>query len=429
MMYDLFADFYEKSSDSQPKYKVLLGRFSSDNIDLNEVLKLKEASPNHLEYVSDEVAEEDLLELVQRGYTCELNDVLNKRSYLHGITRILLRAMIVDESDESRIFPTNRVVRICDTCVRFEFTDPDSPVFFEDMTPGPDGGHGLWFRVPVKRLKRYFNALTLTEVMEGLKVFGTGQFWTINQLRRYFASGIDEAIELANRVYMCKQDQDGNPAILHALAVGMAGKTKDEKIVGFLHNILNDGHLDLTDLFNEGFSSEVRVAVARLQHERWCESYESYIIRIAQSGKLVINVKVNDLQHAIMLAKKGRHKQLVKQYEDTLARLRHFEEMYSAIKMAAGRKALKERVKQLEQMPENAGHWICEILEKYSCQKKEWDYISSEAWAEDEQERELAKADYEWGNDGKPTGIESDEEFERIQCFVHKNTVYPIENL
>ena len=429
MMYDLFADFYVESSDSTPKYKVLLGRFSPEDIGLNEEKEGKETTPQRQVYLSKDVTEEDLLELVQRGYTCELNDVLNKRLYRQRFTRITLRTMMVDESDVGRIFPTSRALKISDTCVRFEYTDPDSPVFFEDMTPGPEGGNGLWFRVPVKRLKRYFNALTLTEVMEGLKVFGTGHPWTINQLRRYFASGIDEAIELANRVYMGKRDQDGNPAILHALAVGMAGKTKDEKIVGFLHNILDDGHLDVTDLWDAGFSREVRMAVAQLQHEWLYESYESYIIRMVQSGKLVFNVKMNDLQHSLILAKKGRHKQLVKRYEEALAKIKHYAEMCPAINTAAARKAMKERVKQLEGMPENAGHWICEILEKYSCQQNKWAYFSSEAWAEDEQEREEAKADYDWGNDGRPTGIESPEEFERIQCFVHKKTVYPIENL
>ena len=428
-MYDLFAEFYVNSSDSTPKYKVLLGRFCPDDIGLIEVVKCQKASPERQEYVSDEVTEGNLLDLVQPGYTSELHDVLNKRSCLQRITRIVLRAIMVDESDESRIFPTNRAVKICDTCVRFEFTDPDSPVFFEDMTPGPDGGNGLWFRVPVKRLKRCFKVLTITEVMERLKVFDTERPWSFNQLRRYFASGIDEAIELANRVYMGKQDRDGNPAILHALAVGMAGKTKDEKIVGFLHNILDDGHLDVTDLFDAGFSREVRVAVAQLQHERWCESYESYIIRMAQSGKLVFNVKMNELQHALMLAKKGRHKQLVKRYEDALEKLKHYTEMYTAVNTTAGTKAMRKRVRQLENMPENEGHWICEILEKYSCQQNKREYSSSEAWAEDEQDREAAKADYDWGNDGRPTGIESAEEFERIQCFVHKKTVYPIENL
>ena len=42
MMYDLFADFYEKSSDSQPKYKVLLGSIHPSRIGEMEELGFKE---------------------------------------------------------------------------------------------------------------------------------------------------------------------------------------------------------------------------------------------------------------------------------------------------------------------------------------------------------------------------------------------------
>ena len=35
-----------------------------------------------------------------------------------------------------------------------------------------------------------------------------------------------------------ERDLDGKHALLHALAVGMAGKTNDEKIVGFIHDVV-----------------------------------------------------------------------------------------------------------------------------------------------------------------------------------------------
>ena len=43
---------------------------------------------------------------------------------------------------------------------------------------------------------------------------------------------------------------------------------------------------------------------------------------------------------------------------------------------------------------------------------------------EDEEELAEAEADFEWGNDGKPTGIESDEEFEEIQRQIWGELIY-----
>ena len=81
-------------------------------------------------------------------------------------------------------------------------------------------------------------------------------------------------------------------------------------------------------------------------------------------------------------------------------------------------------VKSLEST--NDGVSIHEILEKYFFQRKGETVPSGEPWAESEEEREEYRKAYEWANDGKPTGIKSDEEFYRIQKRVYGKVIMKI---
>lgn len=325
MMYDLFADFYVESSDSQPKYTVLMGNYYPKTINEMEELGFSvdpDSTPGFVDYVK-EVKEDELQDWVQDGFMGELMDVLDANRFYF---KIQLNAREVEVIDDDGHYPP-RGVMIGQTFVRFEYSDLNSPVFFEDMTPGPNGGNGLWFRTPMKRLKRLFKVTTLVEVMEKMRELANGKPWSFYQLYRYFASGIDEALELATQVYAGETDLDGNPAILHALAVGMAGKTSDEKIVGFLHDVIEDSDLEAEDLICGGFSDKVIRAVVILTHEKWRDSDDEYIDKIIHSGsRLAINVKINDLKHNIERGKIGHHRTLVKKHEDALAALLDYKE-------------------------------------------------------------------------------------------------------
>lgn len=83
-----------------------------------------------------------------------------------------------------------------------------------------------------------------------------------------------------------------------------------------------------------------------------------------------------------------------------------------------------DRMLQLEALPENAGNDILFIIEKDFFQRIGEEYPSAVYYAEDEEELAKAKADFEWGNDGKPTGIASDEEFEEIQRQIWGEPIY-----
>lgn len=143
--------------------------------------------------------------------------------------------------------------------------------------------------------------------------------YDLNSLPKEFRPGIDEALEIAIKVFSGETDLDGNPAVLHALSVGLAGKTKDEMIVGFLHDVVEDSNWTVADLYLMGFSKEVLDAIGLLTHSKEYEPYEEYIDRIIKSSNhLAVTVKMNDLRHNIAREKAGNHERLVQKHEASL---------------------------------------------------------------------------------------------------------------
>ena len=132
-------------------------------------------------------------------------------------------------------------------------------------------------------------------------------------------SDIDKAIELASKAHAADYDLDGNPTILHPLAVGMMGKTDAERIVGFLHDVVEDTRYDFDDLEEIGFSEEVLSALRLLTHDKETP-YMEYIERICKSGnRTAINVKLNDLRHNLARGREGGHMRCVEKHTKALA--------------------------------------------------------------------------------------------------------------
>lgn len=128
--------------------------------------------------------------------------------------------------------------------------------------------------------------------------------WVSRRPVRFFAAGIDEALEIITYEFRGQKDLDGNPAILHPLAVGMAGANDNEKVVGFLHDLIEDCDWSIEDLRAVGFLDEVVEAVDILTHRKEEESYEEYVNKIvASDNRLAINVKLNDLHHNLQRGK------------------------------------------------------------------------------------------------------------------------------
>lgn len=137
-------------------------------------------------------------------------------------------------------------------------------------------------------------------------------------------SDIDKAVEIASKAHAADYDLDGNPTILHPLAVGMMGRTDAERIVGFLHDVVEDTRYTFADLEDEGFSEEVISALRLLTHDKETP-YMEYIENICRSGcQTAINVKRNDLRHNLARGKEGGHMRCVEKHTVALAYIEAF---------------------------------------------------------------------------------------------------------
>ena len=91
---------------------------------------------------------------------------------------------------------------------------------------------------------------------------------------------LERAIEIAVSAHKGVFDKGGNPYILHPLRVMMSLTTKDEKIVGVLHDVVEDSEdWDFDKLKAEGFSNTILDglrAVTKLSED---EDYDAFIQR------------------------------------------------------------------------------------------------------------------------------------------------------
>lgn len=135
------------------------------------------------------------------------------------------------------------------------------------------------------------------------------------------SAGIDEAIALATEAFSGKKDLDGNPAVLHALAVGDAGSSVEERIVGYLHDIVEDTDMTFEDLEKMGFSRSVIEALRLCTRDRDIP-YEEYVRRIIDSGNsTALNVKINDLSHNIARGRKTLERALAENDAEVTAKI------------------------------------------------------------------------------------------------------------
>jgi len=108
---------------------------------------------------------------------------------------------------------------------------------------------------------------------------------------------IDIALQIATKAHAGQTDRDGNPVILHPLTVGLMGHTDEERMAGFLHDVVEDTDYTFDDLLSEGIPTGVVNALRLLTHDKGTPYYE-YVQRIIDSGNpIALQVKYNDLQH------------------------------------------------------------------------------------------------------------------------------------
>ncbi|WP_455629068.1 HD domain-containing protein [Parabacteroides chinchillae] len=105
---------------------------------------------------------------------------------------------------------------------------------------------------------------------------------------------LNKAIEIATKAHEGQVDKAGQPYISHPLRVMAMGATEDEKIVGVLHDVVEDSDWTFERLAAEGFSSEVIDALRCVTKLSESEPYDKFIQRV-KTNPLAVKVKINDL--------------------------------------------------------------------------------------------------------------------------------------
>lgn len=107
---------------------------------------------------------------------------------------------------------------------------------------------------------------------------------------------LNKAIKIANRAHKGQTDKFGTPYIGHIMRVMNYGKTYDEKIVGVLHDVIEDcPEITYEYLLQEGFTNEIVFAIECLTKNPADQDYTEFVKQTERSP-LAIAVKLNDLR-------------------------------------------------------------------------------------------------------------------------------------
>lgn len=144
---------------------------------------------------------------------------------------------------------------------------------------------------------------------------------------------ITKALLIATRAHEGQTDRDGEAYILHPLAVGLMGRTDEERVVGFLHDVLEDTPVTADDLLNEGIHESCVNALKLLCHTK-DTPYEEYLQNIIDSkNPVALRVKYHDLLHNYergkkypdLQAKHGKALQLIKPAVEAMETVSRFD--------------------------------------------------------------------------------------------------------
>ena len=105
---------------------------------------------------------------------------------------------------------------------------------------------------------------------------------------------LERAIEIAAQAHCGQLDKAGNDYIGHPLRVMAMGQTMEEKILGVLHDVVEDSAWTFEQLAAEGFSTRIIEALRCLTKLSPTEPYDKFIARI-KHNPLAVAVKLNDL--------------------------------------------------------------------------------------------------------------------------------------
>ena len=105
---------------------------------------------------------------------------------------------------------------------------------------------------------------------------------------------LQKAIQIATEAHKGQLDKSGKEYIGHPLRVMEMGKTQEEKIVGALHDVVEDTPWTFEMLEAVGFGPEIIAALRCVTKTSENENYDDFIERV-KKNQLAVAVKINDL--------------------------------------------------------------------------------------------------------------------------------------
>jgi (p)ppGpp synthase/HD superfamily hydrolase len=122
-------------------------------------------------------------------------------------------------------------------------------------------------------------------------------------------ANLETAIALAVKIHSGQKDKAGAPYILHPLRVMLSLTSRDERIVGVLHDVVEDGNVSFTALGEMGFSSSVigalRAVTKRVEEQNSDEGYQAFVERAA-AQPIARQVKMADLRDNLDVTRLGK---------------------------------------------------------------------------------------------------------------------------
>jgi (p)ppGpp synthase/HD superfamily hydrolase len=124
----------------------------------------------------------------------------------------------------------------------------------------------------------------------------------VAELDRYIAEWLlSWAVAIAADAHLGQVDRVGAPCVLHPLRMMLRARTRQERLVAVLHEVVEKSGWTLTELGDEGLSAgELRAIDCLTRHPETGESYPAYLERVL-TDPLAMRVKLLDLEDDLEL--------------------------------------------------------------------------------------------------------------------------------
>lgn len=117
----------------------------------------------------------------------------------------------------------------------------------------------------------------------------------LDEQRSKFEQLLELAIEVATKAHAGQLDKGGNLYILHSQAVAASLDSTENKIVAYLHDVVEDTNITLEDLEKMGFTYRIVNSIRILTKSKDI-SYDDYLKSVKKDSN-AWHVKMADIKH------------------------------------------------------------------------------------------------------------------------------------